>query len=93
MDGIERYLAGKLRGLPDGITFYWADVPAGDVIYVPWRFFHQVHNMTESIEMSRYYVALGSGPTRRVCSGHLARALTSGALRLSGLKLPSRAAR
>jgi len=122
VDGIERYLAGKLHGLPDGITFHWADVPAGDVIYVPWRFFHQVHNVTESIAMSRYYVArenyqayldflrgvsrtgavaarallgsermrraLGSGPTRRVCSGSLGRALTAGALRLTGLKLP-----
>ena len=32
--------------------------------------------------------ALGSGPTRRVYSGRLGRALTSGALRMSGLKLP-----
>lgn len=120
VDGIERYLAGKLRELPPGITFYWADVPAGDVIYVPWRFFHQVHNLTESIAMSRYYVArenyqayldflrgvsrtgamtarvllgskgmrraLESGLTRRVCSGRLGGTLTSGALRLTGIK-------
>lgn len=120
VEGIERYLAGRLRELPDGIKFYWADVPAGDVIYVPWRFFHQVHNVTESIAMSRYYVArenyqayldflrgvsrtgamtasvllgskgmrraLESGLTRRVCSGRLGRALTSGALRLTGIK-------
>jgi hypothetical protein len=57
VDGIERYFAGNLGELPHGIKFYWADVPAGDVIYVPWRFFHQVHNVTESIAMSRYYVA------------------------------------
>lgn len=57
VDGIERYLAGELRELPEGIKFYWADVPAGDVIYVPWRFFHQVYNVTESIALSRYYVA------------------------------------
>jgi oxalate decarboxylase/phosphoglucose isomerase-like protein (cupin superfamily) len=57
VDGIDRYFAGKLHGLPDGLKFYWADVQAGDVIYVPWRFFHQVHNVTESIALSRYYVA------------------------------------
>jgi Cupin-like domain len=120
VDGIERYLAGELRELPEGIKFYWADVPAGDVIYVPWRFFHQVYNVTESIALSRYYVArenyqayldflrgigraapvtaqlllgsermrraLKSLPARRVCWGRLGRTLTSGALRLSGLK-------
>lgn len=83
---------------------------------------HQLHNVTESIAMSRYYVArenyqaylaflrgvsrtgavaarallgsermrrtLRSRPTRRLCSGRLGRALTSGALRLTGVKLP-----
>jgi hypothetical protein len=57
LEGIERYTAGKLPDLPANITFYWADVGAGDVIYVPWRWFHQVHNVTESIALSRYYVA------------------------------------
>ena len=56
VDGIERYLKGTLRDLPEDLQFYWADVAAGDLIYVPWRWFHQVHNVTESIAVSRYYV-------------------------------------
>lgn len=57
VDGIQRYLTGALRDLPENLQFYWADVAAGDLIYVPWRWFHQVHNLTESIAVSRYYVA------------------------------------
>ena len=57
VDGIEKYVAGKLHDLPENLTFYWADVAAGDLIYVPWRWFHQVHNVTESISVSRYYVS------------------------------------
>lgn len=55
--GIRRYLDGRLEGLPPDITFQWADVVDGDLIYVPWRWFHQVHNVTESLAVSRYYVA------------------------------------
>jgi Cupin-like domain len=57
VEGIERYAAGNRDGLPEDLTFYWGDVSGGDLIYVPWRWFHQVHNVTESIAVSRYYVS------------------------------------
>jgi hypothetical protein len=57
-DAIRRYNAGELASAPRGLTFHWGDVPAGDVIYVPWRWYHQVHNLTLSIAASRYYVSL-----------------------------------
>lgn len=57
VEGIEKYVAGKLHDLPEDLTFHWADVAAGDLIYVPWRWFHQVHNVAESMAVSRYYVS------------------------------------
>ena len=57
VDGIEKYVAGKLTDLPEDLVFYTADIAAGDLIYVPWRWFHQVHNVRESVAVSRYYVS------------------------------------
>jgi hypothetical protein len=45
---------------PDGfpaVTFYSADVGAGDAIYVPWGWAHQVQNIGEALASSRFYVS------------------------------------
>jgi len=56
LEGIRRYLAAP----PPKLTverFCAADVRAGDAIFVPARWAHQVHNIGESLAVSRYFVS------------------------------------
>jgi len=53
---VRQYLAAPPDGFP-AVTFYTADVGGGDAIYVPWRWAHQVQNITEALAVSRFYVS------------------------------------
>jgi hypothetical protein len=53
---VRRYLAAPPDGFP-AVTFYAADVGAGDAIYVPWGWAHQVQNIGEALACSRFYVS------------------------------------
>jgi hypothetical protein len=53
---IQRYLTAPPAGLPR-LEFFAGDVPAGSTIYVPWEWAHQVHNLGETLAVSRYYLS------------------------------------
>jgi uncharacterized protein YegP (UPF0339 family) len=53
---VRSYLETPPAGFP-AVAFHVADVGAGDAIYVPWRWAHQVENLGESIAVSRFYVS------------------------------------
>ncbi len=90
VEGIEKYLARQLVDLPEDLTFYWADVAAGDLIYVPWRWFHQVHNLTESMAVSRYYLSRENYVAYMSCVRERSRAATAALRALIGSNGPRR---
>ena len=55
-EGLRRYFAEKPSQLPE-LDFYYAEVPAGSTVFVPWQWAHQVHNQGECLAYSRYYVS------------------------------------
>jgi len=88
VEGIEKYLARQLSDLPEDLTFYWADVAAGDLVYVPWRWFHQVHNVTESMAVSRYYLSRENYVAYMTCLRERSRAATAAMRALIGSNGP-----
>jgi histone arginine demethylase JMJD6 len=55
-EGLCRFFERRPRGLEDA-TLWAADVTAGDVVYTPWGWYHQVHNLEPTLSVGRFYMS------------------------------------